>query len=213
MLVVSHNMATIDSLCTRCVLIERGSIAADGEPAAVIRQYLEAADAAVEGETSLAGHDHRLPGMPSYMKRIRLLNSAGQVGSTYVQGEPIVVELAYDASECALPLAGAGFNIVGAAGAKVGGFNNYMAQEPPYAIPKRGIVRFTLTQPCLAPGTFWITPSLGTHRDVLVDNVEHALGFSVIPRDIYGTGYLLTPENGVVALGCEFECEPANDIR
>jgi hypothetical protein len=43
----------------------------------------------------------------------------------------------------------------------------------------------------------------------LVDKVEHALGFSVLPRDIYETGYLLTPEDGVVAFSCEVEYDPA----
>ena len=211
-LVVSHNMATINALCTRCLLIERGAIVAEGKPAVVIRRYLEVSDAAVEGEASLAQHSHRLPGMSSYMTRLRFLHADGQLGSTFVQGEPIVVEVSYDASECALPLAGAGFNIVAASGARVGGFNNYMAEEPPYSIPKRGVVRFTLTGPCLTPGAFWVTPSLGTHPGVVVDMIEHALGFSVVARDIYDTGYLLTPEDGVVALGCKFECEPANHI-
>jgi lipopolysaccharide transport system ATP-binding protein len=211
-MVVSHNMATIEALCTRCVLIEQGSIAAVGRPAAVIRQYLESADAAVEGETSLVEHEHRLPGMSPYLTRIRLLNAAGQVGSTYVQGAPIVVEVSYEASVCELPLAGAGIIVTGASGARVGGFNTYMGQVPPYAIPQAGIVRFTIRQPCFAPGAFWVTVSLGTHPGVLVDKVEHALGFSVVPRDIYETGYLLTPEDGVVAFSCEVEREPAGEL-
>jgi lipopolysaccharide transport system ATP-binding protein len=208
-LVVSHNMATIDSLCTRCILIERGSVAGDGQPAAVIRQYLEAADAAVEGEASLVEHEHRLPGMSSYLTRVRLLNADGQVTSTYVQGAQIVVEIAYDASECALPLAGAGIIVTGASGARVGGFNTYMAQAPPHAVPQAGVIRFTIKGPCFAPGAFWVTVSLGTHPRNLVDKVEHALGFSVLPRDIYETGYLLTPEDGVVAFSCEVEYDPA----
>lgn len=38
-LFVSHNMATITSLCNRCILLESGKIAADGAPSEVILKY------------------------------------------------------------------------------------------------------------------------------------------------------------------------------
>jgi lipopolysaccharide transport system ATP-binding protein len=38
-LFVSHNMATITSLCNRCVLLESGKLLADGEPSDVILKY------------------------------------------------------------------------------------------------------------------------------------------------------------------------------
>ncbi len=38
-LFVSHNMATITSLCNRCVLLESGKLMADGEPSDVILKY------------------------------------------------------------------------------------------------------------------------------------------------------------------------------
>ena len=38
-LFVSHNMATITSLCNRCVLLESGKLKADGEPSDVILKY------------------------------------------------------------------------------------------------------------------------------------------------------------------------------
>lgn len=37
--IVSHSMETIERLCTRAILLNRGSILADGEPAEVIKEY------------------------------------------------------------------------------------------------------------------------------------------------------------------------------
>jgi lipopolysaccharide transport system ATP-binding protein len=39
-LFVSHNMAAVENLCTRCVLLERGSITAVGETSDVVAHYL-----------------------------------------------------------------------------------------------------------------------------------------------------------------------------
>ena len=38
-LFVSHNMATVQALCDRCVLLDKGSLKADGEPADIIERY------------------------------------------------------------------------------------------------------------------------------------------------------------------------------
>ena len=39
-IVVSHNLATIKSLCTRCVEIKNGSVGNTGVPSDVVRNYL-----------------------------------------------------------------------------------------------------------------------------------------------------------------------------
>jgi len=40
-LFVSHNMNAVNSLCSRCVLLRKGTLAADGAPEEVINQYLK----------------------------------------------------------------------------------------------------------------------------------------------------------------------------
>ena len=145
-LFVSHNMAIVDGLCPRCVSSSEAASPPTERAAAVVRRYLEAAEELGDGDVSLVAHEHRIPGMSPYLTRIRLLSAAGHVSTTFAQSEPIVIELIYDASACSVPLAGAGFDIVAASGARVGGFNNYMAVEPPYHIPQRGTVRFRVPQ-------------------------------------------------------------------
>lgn len=54
-LFVSHNMAAVGSLCTRAILLERGRIALDADPASVISEYF--GDARREGSSGLIPPD------------------------------------------------------------------------------------------------------------------------------------------------------------
>lgn len=92
-------------------------------------------------------------------------------------------------------------------GIRVGGFNTYMAYPPPHKLPRSGKVTFVIAARQFTPGTYLITVSLGSHSGVLEDKVESAIGFNVHPADIYGTGYLLTREDGVAALDVKTSIE------
>jgi hypothetical protein len=48
---------------------------------------------------------------------------------------------------------------------------------------------------------------VGPHQSRLIDKVEKIIEFDVHTLDIYGTGYLLTQEDGVVAMDCEVSVE------
>jgi lipopolysaccharide transport system ATP-binding protein len=205
-LVVSHNLAIVESLCTRALLLDRGRQVADGLPGAVIGQYIGAEGSVADGHVSLLSHEHRLPGMTPYLTGLRILTPGGTQTSVTPMGDPVVVEVTYDASACGERLAGAGIIVTSTSGARVGGFNTYMAFPPPHTIPQVGSVRFRINAPVLAPGAFTVTASLGTHPGTLVDKVEHAITFVVEQRDIYGTGYILTSEDGATAFDCEVEC-------
>ena len=211
-LLVSHNMGVVDSLCSRCILIDRGRVIEDGEPGLVIRRYLEEATDAADAHVDLSTHRNRAPGAAAYLQAGRLFNASNQSVEAFAQGEEVVIELRYDARECPTPLAGIGFNLVAANGVRVGGFNSYMAQQPPYAIAQRGTARFVLEAPTLTPGSYWISVALGTDPLTVVDRVDYALRFTVSPKDIYGTGQLLTPDDGLVAFHCIASFEGADDV-
>ena len=199
-LLVSHNMGLVDSLCHRCILLDHGNVVNDGHPDSVIRGYLEENTEGTRGLVKLSQHANRVAGSATYLRTGRVSNAHGHAIESIAQGDELVLEVSYDALECPIPLAGIGFNLIAANGVRVGGFNSYMAQEPPYGIPQRGTARFVLRAPILTPGAYWISVSMGTDPLTVVDRVDYALRLDVSPRDIYGTGHLLTHEDGLVAL-------------
>jgi len=59
-LVVSHNMSVVSSLCNRAVLLNAGGVVAHGEADEVLRQYARSASAGGRGESAVARIDASL---------------------------------------------------------------------------------------------------------------------------------------------------------
>ena len=51
---VSHNLASVSSLCTRCLLLKTGRLIVDGLPAAAIAKYVDSGERSVDGEIILS---------------------------------------------------------------------------------------------------------------------------------------------------------------
>ncbi|MBN1680157.1 MAG: ABC transporter ATP-binding protein [Anaerolineae bacterium] len=94
-LFVSHNMATISSLCPRCILLNAGQIEMDGSTDEVIAQYLGGA-AAGGGEVSWA-EGYADPEIDEIkINRIRLSNSTGQSTDLLDVRHPFTAEIDYE---------------------------------------------------------------------------------------------------------------------
>jgi lipopolysaccharide transport system ATP-binding protein len=207
-LVVSHNMGLIRSLCTRGIVLSKGEKLLDSTVNDAVAVYLQ--NLTVDGtkyEAQLSDHPNRLSGMSKCLQSIRVLLEDGSPSQYLTQGEPFTIEICYDATQYFDTLAGAGIIIKDQHGFQVAGFNTYMAFPPPHSIPARALICFNLNGPRLNPGRYLVTCSIGDHQSSLVDKVEDCASFEVHQQDIYGTGYLLTGEDGVVALDCEVSIE------
>ena len=207
-LVVSHNMAIIQKLCEKSLLLNAGKIIAYDETPFVITKYLEllssgSSNAVVETTTS----PNRLPNMKSIIKKVTLQDQSGNYKTDFNQGDSILLSVYYDAREKCEGLAGSGFILESIGGVRVGGFNTYMGFQPPHRIPIRGVVHFLIKDPILTPDHYYLTVSVGPHQNRLVDKIEKIIEFDVHSLDIYGTGYLVTQGDGVVAMKCEVSVE------
>ena len=93
-LFVSHNMASIRSLCNHCVLLENGTVKAIGEANDICNLYLQsgAADLASEWEA-------RIIEKPFQMYRAELVDSEGRLRSCYSCDEDFVLRLYVNVKE------------------------------------------------------------------------------------------------------------------
>ncbi len=207
-LLVSHNMALIQSLCHRGIVLRSGIILADAPPTEAIDLYLNAGNAAhVEGLIDLREHPDRLRGMKPCITSICIQSAAGIPAISFAQGQSIAIEISYDARAYSNTVAGAGIILQTSQGSRVGSFNTYMANAPPHTIPPYGRVSFNVEDPILNPGTYLVSCSIGEHQSRLLDKIENAASFEVRQADIYETGYLLTAEDGAVALECKVDID------
>ena len=209
-LVVSHNMGILRELTDRGIWLHKGEVRFDGDIREAISGYLASGETTNAASVHLENHPNRLGGMRPIMRRLCSRNADVAPATDFTQADEIVLELEYTAPD-GCHLAGAGFILTTPEGTRVGGFNTYMAAPPPHHLPQAGKVTFRTAGGQLTPGSYYVTVSVGSHPGTLEDKVENALRFSVHPADIYGTGYLLTKEDGVAALSVTADVSRSGD--
>jgi lipopolysaccharide transport system ATP-binding protein len=92
-LFVSHNMAAVKSLCTRCVLLDRGGVVTIGPPDEVIRRYLATNDTAAR---SLEWDSSSAPGSEELtLRSVRVVDPHGDATSALASGNDLFIEVRY----------------------------------------------------------------------------------------------------------------------
>lgn len=206
-LFVSHNMGVINQLTTRSILLDGGRQTFYGDTSTAVNVYLN--QSVQKGRVKLRAHKNRLPGMTPILTGVSLLNSSGQPTDAFYQGDALYLIIQYDNNESTV-IGAFGFVLQTATGIRVSGLNTWMCRREKVRFSQKGCVSFEIPNLLLCPGDYLITISAAEPGNALIDKVENAIGFHVYQRDIYGTGYLLTEEDGVVALQGDFKVGQTN---
>ena len=98
-LFVSHNMQAIRQLCTRCLVLRRGRVLADGDPSEAIRTYLQDGAETADG-SRVQDVIATLPEDPVFrLRRVAMSQGGFAVTQRVVNGEPLAIEIEYDVKE------------------------------------------------------------------------------------------------------------------
>lgn len=89
-LFVSHNMDAVARLCTRCVLLEKGTVVAVGKPDEIIAQYLNNHQATGAEKTFTATSTTDIA-----LKAIRVKDKQGKLNNRLESGAPFTIEVEY----------------------------------------------------------------------------------------------------------------------
>jgi lipopolysaccharide transport system ATP-binding protein len=192
-LFVSHNMAAIEGLCSRCIVLDAGTVVFDGKPVDAISTYisqLKAGDIAGQGEFDLTTRADTDPFERPVLRSVRIAGPSGESVGSVRMGDPLTVIVVVE-----------GLDDV--TGASVGmelrsdidqPLTTFHTQMKP---PRRAHVRchreemvFELASLPLMPGRYWLTigvwdPLQNRHAD----RVERAAHFDVIASDVHRSGY------------------------
>jgi lipopolysaccharide transport system ATP-binding protein len=194
-LFVSHNMAAVVNLCRRALLIDKGRIAADGEPREVAARYLTDGAEACRAEYDLAHCPGRRKSALPLFRRVRLLNAAGQPSARFFAGDTLGVELDLElARPLAAPQVGIGFD--NGWGQRVCSVATYLSRSNLPALRGRCRVRCHVPELPLLPGTYTLSLSVGHLQDSLLDQIENTVALEVLPADFFGNGRLETAHLG-----------------
>lgn len=195
-LFVSHNMAAIEALCTRCLMLSGGRRAAAGEPLAVMSRYVAEGSAPGDGAVALECHQGRRPGDTPTMMRVELRNGSGAQSGAIRMGEAMEIRVSYRAERPVRPVLGSVIKTsYGAAVFCVSDrFCGQLAECAPRA---EATVACRVERLMLIPGSYSIDLWLGDAGDDF-DVIFDAISFEVLPADLTGTGRLPPPNYGAV---------------
>jgi lipopolysaccharide transport system ATP-binding protein len=206
-LFVSHNMTAIRALCARCLLLDQARLTRDSIAEDVIYSYISAEDTISNVSVDLSDHPRRLKHMRKVLRAISVLDSKGFPVSAIYQGEEFSLSVTYSQDgECRV--SHLGFAVYSADGTRVGAYNTAMWKGlDRFRLPAAGTVIFKFASAEFNPGEYFVVPSAASLPNILIDKVDNAISFSIEPNDIYGTGYILTPQDGYVSLRCDVHLE------
>lgn len=190
-LFVSHNMAAVEALCGRCVLLNNGRIAALGETDKVIAEYLKSAEAGRVERFDLREHAGRRKGSRVIMTAAETLDTDGAPTSTIPCYGTLGIRVHFDAGDKAVrPVLGVAVKTF--MGAPLFAVDNETIPGLPLERDiRKGTVTCFLDKLPLMPGTYQVDLYFRDSRELVCpDVVYEALSFEVLPSDVFGSGKL-----------------------
>jgi lipopolysaccharide transport system ATP-binding protein len=191
-LFVSHNMAAIQSLCRRTVLLEKGHIVQDGESAEVVARYLKGFDIEAAARDVSDVVEERQGNGDVRLQRIEVRSSSGDQVSSIVMGDTLALRMKLRAARPATQVF-ASVTICDAHGQTLCQVDGQQAQDWSFDMRRDQAVTIEarIPQLRLAPGRYSV--NVWVHRvagRLLVDYLPRVVSFDVLPADVFGTGQL-----------------------
>jgi lipopolysaccharide transport system ATP-binding protein len=210
---VSHNMAAVQRLCTRGVLLEHGRVAAAGPIGGVVRRYL---DAGAEARAAARFEPHGRTGLGwARVTDVRLVDESDRPIGAVPCDEALCFELA-------LEVTGTGraggslrglvleLTICSEAGEPLTSVMN--VDDAGVELPAGRACRVTarIAPPTFVPGRYRLDVFLGIPDLQHVDVIAEALAFDILPPDRPWRPHALDPARGLACRLAEWRCVDAN---
>jgi lipopolysaccharide transport system ATP-binding protein len=189
-LFVSHNMAAIENLCGRCVLLQDGTVAGNGPTDQVIAQYLQTVTDSTSTTGGLAGRTDRTGSSAVVLTDFHLEDAKGNRVDTLQSGAGATLAFSI-LNRTGKPVRriDLGFSIHDASGGQVFSilYSSYQNQEFELRYTN-GCIRCRLPELPLAIGRYRIGARL-TIQGVEADWPQEGVGWlDVVEGDFYGSG-------------------------
>lgn len=198
-LFVSHNMASIKKLCHTGVILDKGRVLFIGTAKDAVTKYLDDGTLDTDSKVNVKDSPKRMADMKPIIYQVELNNSEGEETNVFGQNENFDLHIRYDATKYG-QLAGCGFLIYSQEDEIATGGNTYMSHQPPHVIPTKGEIVFHIEGKQFQPGKYTISVSVGPHQAALADKIERCITFYIEPEDVYGTGYIMSHDDGTSVL-------------
>jgi lipopolysaccharide transport system ATP-binding protein len=206
-LFVSHNMAAVENLCSRCLWIDNGQVRQDGDTGAVIQSYMGTFADTQQVARNLAGLESRRGSGEIRYTGIEFLSAEGQPLPVVRSGDRLTIRLHYHAQE---PVShpSFGFRLTTEMGTLVTDTSTWHHDiEIPVIPPGDGYIDLDIECLNLLPARYsfslWLTGNSRVTHPVhsatgIFDSLEHCAKLEVEVSNIYQSGRVVDGRYGIV---------------
>ena len=183
-LLVSHNIFTVLSICSRGLVLEKGSVKAEGAIQDVVKVYEATSAQAAAGQLDSQAHE------ALSVHSVEFRNRRGQDAPEFAPGEELVLEVRGRAPQAiAHPMLCCA--ILNADGEGVCASNNHLEKAPPLDLTGEFTLTVTVHPPRLLPGDYIIDLIVADQgQTVTLAKKQHrfciASGDAGLTREFYG---------------------------
>ena len=187
---VSHNMASLQNFCTKGILLENGILREENDINTVINRYLSST---LKEKIKLTERKDRIGNGQVKILNVTLLNEAG-----IRTGESLKVEIEYTCLSTNVEVSEFGISIWDSNEDKIislsSAFKNQLQQ-----ISNKGKIVCEIPNLPLVNGSYVLNAFVSSLFGI-EDYIERILQFEVHENDIFGTGKIVNPEWGKIAV-------------
>jgi lipopolysaccharide transport system ATP-binding protein len=199
---VSHNISSVQNLCSRCILLEVGRINVFGETDVVVHEYLNNNQSIIS--SPLSNRSDRIGSGEVRFRRIKFQNTDGNELDSITPYQPCCIKLEVDSSECINHVKfGIGFDTVD--GLRILTIYSEFTGST-YEIC-RGLSEYLCKLPDglnLRPDTYMISIFIGRVHQT-IDFMPNASSIVINEIDFYGSGYLPMRSQGPMLIKHEWQ--------
>jgi lipopolysaccharide transport system ATP-binding protein len=194
-LFVSHNMAAIQALCSRCFLLRGGEVVAEGAPKNIIESYF-ASGLTHSGQVSLRGREDRQGTGAIRFLDASIVNSEGKPIDVALSGQDIGIALSYCTSDVR-PVSHVDVHVSFFTlwGQFMFTCSSQASGRLFETLPPRGKVVCRIPELPITPGRY-VFNVYSTVKGVMADWIQQAGYLEVGSGDFFGTGQLGTRQQG-----------------
>ena len=205
-LFVSHQMPAVKNLCTRCLLLHEGELVEEGDTEYVINEYLKLCQE--ETETPLAERTDRQGSGRMRFTDIKLANKHGKKTAAWINGEDQQLILTLNnKTDQRIENVQVDLGINNDYGERISKLSNeYTGDQLPLLEPGLNRLRITISNLSLTPGRYTLT-LFSRSGDEILDWIGHALPVDIEAGDFYGTGKVVSSQEGMMLLKHDYKLE------
>lgn len=205
-LFVSHNLAAVQSLCSRAIWIERGMLKQEGKPADVIKSYLAGFSTSDDTTRDLSAASDRSGSGDIRFTRIEILSEDGSGPAAVRCGDTFVVRMCFDAKrDVVQPIFGIDIQTsLGIVVAQVHTYNSGF--DIPIIRAGPGHIDVRLQDLNVMPGRYVLSLYAANYGHIYHDVLPNCAAIEVQPSNRYGLLRGMT-QNPIALFACSWQMD------